>query len=270
MNNIALGRYLPLTSIIHNMDPRAKIGAMLLMMVAIFIPAGYTGYIIIGIAVVLTALLAKLKLSFLWRAMKPMLFILSFLLIINLLVVRSGDVLITIGSWNIYTDALTQTLYIVIRLALMIMITTILTATTKPLELTLGIEDLLKPFKVIGVPAHDIAMMISIALRFIPTLIEETQRIMKAQASRGVDMENGKLMEKVKAILSLIVPLFVSAFQRAEELAYAMEARGYIPSRPRTRYKQLKMHGKDVALLLLSVLILVGMIVLSMTDLGFF
>ena len=219
MNNIALGRYLPLTSIIHNMDPRAKIGAMLLMMVAIFIPAGYTGYIIIGIAVVLTALLAKLKLSFLWRAMKPMLFMLSFLLIINLLVVRSGDVLITIGSWNIYTDALTQTLYIVIRLALMIMITTILTATTKPLELTLGIEDLLKPFKVIGVPAHDIAMMISIALRFIPTLIEETQRIMKAQASRGVDMENGKLMEKVKAILSLIVPLFVSAFQRAEELA---------------------------------------------------
>ena len=270
MNNIALGRYLPLTSIIHNMDPRAKIGAMLLMMVAIFIPAGYTGYIIIGIAVVLTALLAKLKLSFLWRAMKPMLFMLSFLLIINLLVVRSGDVLITIGSWNIYTDALTQTLYIVIRLALMIMITTILTATTKPLELTLGIEDLLKPFKVIGVPAHDIAMMISIALRFIPTLIEETQRIMKAQASRGVDMENGKLMEKVKAILSLIVPLFVSAFQRAEDLAYAMEARGYIPSRPRTRYKQLKMHGKDVALLLLSVLILVGMIVLSMTDLGFF
>lgn len=270
MNNIALGRYLPLTSIIHNMDPRAKIGAMLLMMVAIFIPAGYTGYIIIGIAVVLTALLAKLKLSFLWRAMKPMLFMLSFLLIINLLVVRSGDVLITIGSWNIYTDALTQTLYIVIRLALMIMITTILTATTKPLELTLGIEDLLKPFKVIGVPAHDIAMMISIALRFIPTLIEETQRIMKAQASRGVDMENGKLMEKVKAILSLIVPLFVSAFQRAEELAYAMEARGYIPSRPRTRYKQLKMHGKDVALLLLSVLILVGMIVLSMTDLSFF
>ena len=262
MNNIALGRYLPLTSIIHNMDPRAKIGAMLLMMVAIFIPAGYTGYIIIGIAVVLTALLAKLKLSFLWRAMKPMLFMLSFLLIINLLVVRSGDVLITIGSWNIYTDALTQTLYIVIRLALMIMITTILTATTKPLQLTLGIEDLLKPFKVIGVPAHDIAMMISIALRFIPTLIEETQRIMKAQASRGVDMENGKLMEKVTAILSLIVPLFVSAFQRAEDLAYAMEARGYVPNQPRTRYKQLKMQGKDYILLIGSMLLLAGMIVL--------
>ena len=191
MNNIALGKYLPLDSIIHHMDPRAKIGAMLIMMIAIFIPAGYAGYGIIAAAVIGTALLARLKLSFLWRAMKPMLFMLTFLLIINLLVIRDGDVLFTIFGFSVYTGAIAQTLYIVIRLALMIMITTILTATTKPLELTLGIEDLLKPFQVIHVPAHEIAMMISIALRFIPTLIEETQRIMKAQASRGVDMEEG-------------------------------------------------------------------------------
>ena len=263
MNNIALGRYLPLKSIVHEMDPRAKISAMLLMMVAIFIPAGYLGYAIIGVAVVLMATMAKLKINFLWRAMKPMLFMLSFLLVINLLVIRTGDVLISIGGWHIYSDAIFQTLYIVIRLALMVMITTILTATTKPLELTLGIEDLLKPFKVVHVPAHEIAMMISIALRFIPTLIEETQRIMKAQASRGVDMENGTLMEKVKAILSLIVPLFVSAFQRAEELAYAMEARGYIPNRRRTRYKKLQMHGKDFVLLAFSFAILGIMIFLS-------
>lgn len=257
MNNIALGKYIPLDSIIHRMDPRAKIGAMLLMMIAIFLPAGYIGYVFIGIAVILTAQLAKLKFSFLWRSMKPMLFMLSFLLIINLIVVREGSVLFSIFGWDIYTKAITQTLYIVIRLALMIMITTILTASTKPLELTLGIEDLLKPFVVIHVPAHEIAMMISIALRFIPTLIEETQRIMKAQASRGVDMEEGKLMEKIRAILSLIVPLFVSAFQRAEDLAYAMEARGYIPNRPRTRYKQLKMHKRDYLLLMLSVMIIV-------------
>ncbi|MEG0274988.1 MAG: energy-coupling factor transporter transmembrane component T [Longicatena sp.] len=249
MNNIALGSYLPLDSPIHKMDPRAKICAMLLMMIAIFLPAGYIGYVVLGICIVLVAILAKLKIKFLWRAMKPMLFMLSFLLIINLIVVKQGDVLFSIGSWDIYSGAISQTLYIVVRLALMIMITTILTATTKPLELTLGIEDLLKPFQVIHVPAHEIAMMISIALRFIPTLIEETQRIMKAQASRGVDMENGKLIEKVKAILSLIVPLFVSAFQRAEDLAYAMEARGYIPNRPRTRYKQLKMTGRDYILL---------------------
>ena len=184
MNNIALGKYLPLDSIIHHMDPRAKIGAMLIMMIAIFIPAGYAGYGVIAAAVIGTALLARLKLSFLWRAMKPMLFMLTFLLIINLLVIRDGDVLFTIFGFSVYTGAIAQTLYIVVRLALMIMITTILTATTKPLELTLGIEDLLKPFQVIHVPAHEIAMMISIALRFIPTLIEETQRIMKAQASR--------------------------------------------------------------------------------------
>lgn len=264
MNNIALGKYLPLNSIIHQMDPRAKIGAMLIIMIAIFIPAGYLGYAIIGAIVVMVALLAKLKLSFLWRAMKPMLFMLVFLFIINLLVIREGDVLFTIFGFSVYSEAIFQTLYIVIRLALMIIITTILTATTKPLELTLGIEDLLKPFQIIHVPAHEIAMMISIALRFIPTLIEETQRIMKAQASRGVDMEEGKLMEKVKAILSLIVPLFVSAFQRAEDLAYAMEARGYIPNRTRTRYKQLKMQAKDYVLLLGSVAVLLGMIATMM------
>lgn len=264
MNNIALGSYLPLNSLIHKMDPRAKIGAMLLMMIAIFIPAGYIGYVVLGCCIIMVALLAKLKIQFLWRAMKPMLFMLTFLLIINLIVVKEGNVLFTIFGWDIYSGAVSQTLYIVIRLALMIMITTILTATTKPLELTLGIEDLLKPFQVIHVPAHEIAMMISIALRFIPTLIEETQRIMKAQASRGVDMENGKLIEKVKAILSLIVPLFVSAFQRAEDLAYAMEARGYIPNRERTRYKQLKMAGRDYILLLGVLLILTVTILLML------
>ena len=262
MNNIALGSYLPLNSIIHRLDPRAKICAMLLMMIAIFLPAGYLGYVVLGICIICVSMLAKLKLSFLWRAMKPMLFMLTFLLIINLLVVREGSILFTIGSFAIYSGAVSQTLYIVVRLALMIMITTILTATTKPLELTLAIEDLLKPFQVIHVPAHEIAMMISIALRFIPTLIEEKQRIMKAQASRGVDMENGKLMEKVRAILSLIVPLFVSAFQRAEDLAYAMEARGYIPNRPRSRYKQLKMSGKDYLLLAGTMLILAATVLL--------
>jgi energy-coupling factor transport system permease protein len=140
----------------------------------------------------------------------------------------------------------------------MIMITTLLTATTKPLDLTLGIEDLLSPFKRFKVPAHEIAMMISIALRFIPTLIEESQRIMKAQASRGVDLNEGKLNEKIVAILSLIVPLFVSSFQRAEELADAMEARGYSPTSTRTRYKQLKVTFKDWIAFSFVMAVLVG------------
>ena len=142
----------------------------------------------------------------------------------------------------------------------MIMVTTILTASTKPLDLTLAIEDLLSPFKRFGFPAHEIAMMISIALRFIPTLIDETNRIMKAQASRGVDLKEGSFKEKIVAILSLIVPLFVSSFQRAEELADAMEARGYVPSATRTRYKQL-VHGLKDYVMLGSVIILLGVII---------
>ena len=188
--------------------------------------------------------------------MKPMLWMMAFLLVINLLVIKTGTPLFSIKGFIIYSDAVNQTLYIVVRLMLMVIITTVLTATTKPLDLTLGIEKLLKPFEKIGVPAHIIAMMISIALRFIPTLIEETQRIMNAQASRGVDLENGSIKEKIMAILSLIVPLFVSAFDRADQLANAMEARGYDPSRKRTRYKVLKMQTMDYASMLLSVVVL--------------
>jgi energy-coupling factor transport system permease protein len=260
MNNIALGRYLPLNSIIHNMDPRYKLMSMLILMVTIFLPSGYIGYVIIGIFVLLALLMAKLNFTMIFKAMKPMLFMLVFLTFVNTLVLRTGYVLIDVFGFKIYSDAIFRTLYITVRLLLMIMVTTILTASTKPLDLTLAIEDLLSPFKRFGFPAHEIAMMISIALRFIPTLIDETNRIMKAQASRGVDLKEGSFKEKIVAILSLIVPLFVSSFQRAEELADAMEARGYVPSATRTRYKQL-VHGLKDYIMLGSVIILLGVII---------
>ena len=263
MNNFTLGRYLPMDSPIHKMDPRAKIGAMLIALVAIFFPAGWLGYAVIFAVVACVIILSKLSWGFIWKAMKPMMFMLFFLLVINILVVKTGDEWLALGSFTIYSDAVIQTLYIAVRLLLMIMITTCLTATTKPLDMTLGIEDLLKPFQKIGVPSHEIAMLISIALRFIPDLIDETERIMKAQESRGVDMKEGKLSERVMAILSLIVPLFVSAFQRAEDLANAMEARGYAPGEPRTRYKVLKMERRDYILLLGAVLLLACMIWLA-------
>lgn len=259
MNSIALGRYIPLNSPVHKMDPRAKIIAMFIALIAIFIPAGFVGYAIIAACVIGMVILSKLQFSFIVRAMKPMMMMLVFLLVINLMVIRTGTV-IAIGSFKIYSDAIVQTLYITTRLVLMIIITTLLTATTKPLDLTLGIEILLGPFKRFGVPAHEIAMMISIALRFIPTLIEETQRIMKAQASRGVDLQDGKLKEKIMAVLSLIVPLFVSAFQRAEDLANAMESRGYAPGAERTRYKVLKWSFRDTMLIVATV-VLVGIVI---------
>ena len=263
MTNSALGRYIPTNSIIHRLDPRIKIVNMLLLMVAIFLPARFAGYGIIGIIAVSLVLLSRLKFGFILKSLKPVMLMLMFLLVINVFVLRTGYVVINVFGLLVYSDALFQTAYIVVRLLLMIMITTLLTATTKPLDLTLGIEDLLAPFKRFKVPAHEIAMMISIALRFIPTLIEESQRIMKAQASRGVDLSEGKINEKIVAILSLIVPLFVSSFQRAEELADAMEARGYSPTSVRTRYKQLKITMKDWISFTLVCLVVIAVVALA-------
>ncbi len=264
MNNIVFGRYIGLDSVMHRMDPRAKIMAMLFFIIAIFIPSGVLGYVLIGVVLLDGIFLSKLHLSYIVKAMKPMLIMMLFLLIVNVFVIQNGEVLTTVAGVKIYDKAIYQTLYIVIRLLFMISITTLLTATTKPLELTLAIEDLLAPFKKVGVPAHVIAMMISIALRYIPTLIEETQRIMKAQVSRGVDLEEGSFKEKIGAILSLIIPLFISSFQRAEDLASAMEARGYDPDKNRTRYHQLKMRLSDYFFILFSAVILVLVILIKL------
>ncbi len=256
MKNIALGRYLPLDSMIHRLDPRIKIMSMIFLMIAVFMVGGNNPFVAYGVLLVVllgSILLAKLTIGYVIKAMKPMVFMLVFLTIINIFAYKTGHVLVTIGSFKIYSDAIVNTLFIVFRLMLMIMITTLLTASTAPLDLTLGIEDLLKPFKKMGVPSHEIAMMISIALRFIPTLIEDTQRIMNAQASRGVDFQEGKLKEKIVGIVSLIIPLFVSAYHRAEDLADAMEARGYHPGNPRTRYKQLKINKVDILVLTFSI-----------------
>ncbi len=263
MGNVTLGRYINLDSPIHRLDPRAKIVGMLLLLIAIFIPAGWIGYGILFVYATAVIMKAKLSFGYVVKTMKPMRFMMIFLLIINIFVIRTGTVWVEWGSFRIYSDAVTQTLYIVVRLLLMIMITTTLTATTKPLEMTVGLEDLMQPLVRFHVPAHEIAMLISIALRFIPDLIEETERIIKAQESRGVDLKEGKMKERIMAILSLIVPLFVSAFQRAEDLANAMEARGYAPGSERTRYKVLKMQKNDWLLLVCDGAVLAGMIVLA-------
>ncbi len=263
MNNIVLGQYVPLDSFFHRLDPRSKIVAMFFMLIAIFIPTGWWGYVVIGAILVACILASKLQFSYVLKTLRPMTTMMIFLLIINILVVRTGDLWLSIGPLKIYSDAITQTVYVVVRIALMIMVTTLLTATTKAMDMTMGIEDLLVPFEKIGVPTHDIAMMISLALRFIPTLIEEAQRIMKAQASRGVDIENGKFAEKIKGILALIIPMFVSCFQRADDLADAMDARGYVVGAKRVRYRQLHFKVADYLLMIGSGLILVGAIIVA-------
>ena len=262
MNKLVFGKYIPIDSPIHRLDPRTKLIALFIVIIAIFIPSSWWCYLFLGVILLTVVFMSGLKLSFVFKAFKPMLFMMIFLLIINIFSVKSGFVLLSIGSFAIYSDAVFNTLFIVVRLLLMIMLTTCLTATTKPLDLTLGIEYLLTPLKKIKFPAHEVAMMISIALRFIPTIIDETMRIMNSQKSRGVDFEEGKLSEKIQAILSLVVPLFSVAFERAYELADAMEARGYIPGGTRTRYRKLKYRFVDYMFIFFS-LVIMGLMILS-------
>ena len=256
MNDVVFGKYIPLDSVIHRLDPRAKLIALIIMIVSIFVPKNPLVFIMIGAFIIIELFLAKLNIKYIISAIKPMTFMMVFLLVINVLTIKTGDLLFSYKTFEVYSDAINNTLFVVVRLLLMIMLTTSLTATTNPLDLTLGIEHLLKPLELIHFPTHEVAMMISIALRFIPTIIEETFRIMNAQKSRGVDFENGRLAEKVSAILSLIIPLFSVAFERAYELADAMEARGYVPGALRTRYHVLQLKFKDVLFVIICLIIM--------------
>ena len=192
MDSMIIGRYLPLNSFIHKRDPRLKIGLLLLFLIAVFFDAGFIGYGILSAYVILCLLLSRISFKDVMKAMKPMIFMMAFL----------ASVVCALGPVKIYSGALKQTAYILIRLILIISMTTLLTACTKPLDLTLGLEKLFGPLKKVGFPTHEIAMMISIALRFIPTLLEETQRIMKAQASRGVEIHERTIKKKITAIVS--------------------------------------------------------------------
>ncbi len=191
--------------------------------------------------------------------------------IINIFTIRSADaiVIFKIGNYPIYDAAIYQTLYIFLRLVIMISLTTLLTATTKPLDLTHALEWYMYPLRLIRFPVHEIAMTISIALRFIPTLLDETGRIMRAQESRGVDFKGGKFKEKLRAVVALIVPLFVSAMQRSDELANAMIARGYNPQAKRTRYRQLRFNWRDLFIISFCAAFFTGALVLRAYGVDF-
>ena len=273
MNNIILGRYTPYNSFIHRMDPRNKIFCLIALMVAVFISYSTweLTFIIGGILAFFTfvlLLISHVSIRQLFGSLKTMWFIIIVLLIVNCLVPPRGATVVafSIGSFPIYWDAILQSLKIILRLVLMISLSMILTATTKPLELTYALEWYLTPLKIVKFPAHEVAMTISIALRFIPTILSEVERIMKAQSSRGVDFKHGKISSRFKAIISLIIPLFISAFQRSEELADAMEARGYDPKQKRTRYRKLSFHFSDIFVFLLCAGVMAGTIVVSVLQ----
>jgi energy-coupling factor transport system permease protein len=264
MRSLTLGRFVPYGSFIHKLDPRAKLLGMILIMTLIFLRFDdvltnffFYGWIFLFVSLCLR--IARIKFSQLFKQLRALWVMMVFLLIINILIPNTTTIsgYIDVFGIYIYWGSIVQTAYIVFRLMLMIALTLILTTTTRPLDLTYAIEWYLIPLKPLRFPTHEVAMTIAIALRFIPTLLEETMRIMKAQASRGVDFIHGKFQEKIRAVVSLIVPLFISSFQRSEELANAMEARGYQPSARRTRYRMLTWKSRDTLAIFLVVTLFV-------------
>lgn len=250
IRDITLGQYYPGSSWIHKLDPRVKIMATILYIIALFVVQDFIGFAIAAAGLAAVIIVSKVPLSFILRGLKPVFLIISFTLIINMFMIK-GEVLVSFWIFEITREGLRTAIFMAIRLILLIIGSSLLTLTTKPISLTDGIEALLSPFKKIGLPAHELAMMMTIALRFIPTLMEETDKIMKAQQARGADFESGNLMSRAKALIPILVPLFISAFRIAQDLAMAMEARCYGGNIKRTRMNGMKLATRDLAASLL-------------------
>lgn len=260
LNNITIGQYFPGNSPVHRLDPRTKILLAVAFLVCIFLSKGFVGFGVIAVFALCCARLSKIGIKFLVRGLKPICLIVIFTFLLNLFLGTGEDVLWQWGIIKITNEGIYTALFMAFRLILIVLCTQLLTLTTSPIALTDGLESLFKPLKKIGFPAHELAMMMSIALRFIPTLIEETDKITKAQKARGADFESGNLIKRAKAMLPLLIPLFVSSFRRADELAMAMEARCYHGGEGRTklnplRFSKLDLYALFVYIALLGVII---------------
>ncbi|MCG0276104.1 MAG: energy-coupling factor transporter transmembrane protein EcfT [Thermosediminibacteraceae bacterium] len=246
MREITIGQYIPGNSAIHRLDPRTKILITFAFMILLFVIDDFTGYVFPVAFIIAASILSGISVRYMVRGLRPLLVIILLTFILNLFLIK-GRVIYEIGPLSITYEGLYQGTFMVLRLVLLIVGTSLLTLTTSPITLTDGIESLLKPFSKIGVPAHELAMMMTIALRFIPTLMEETDKIMKAQMARGADFSSGNIIKRAKSVVPILVPLFISAFRRADELAMAMESRCYRGGENRTRMKKLQMTWEDLA-----------------------
>jgi len=244
--NLTIGQHYPVDSPVHSLDPRLKIVFTIIFIISLFLIDSFLGFLIVAAFLAVVIIISKVPIKFVIKGLKPILFIILVTFLINLLM-TPGRVVFTLGFIKITEEGLRQAGFMAVRLTLLIMGTSLLTLTTSPILLTDGIEALLKPFSRFGLPAHELAMMMTIALRFIPTLMEETEKIMKAQKSRGADFESGNIVSRAKNLVPLLVPLFISAFRRADELAMAMEARCYRGGVNRTRMRQMKITKSDYA-----------------------
>ena len=255
MDNMILGRYIPGNSIVHRLDPRSKLVAMILLIMIVFWANNPITNLILFIATGVFVALSEVPLSFFIKGLRSMFFLIAFTTLFQLFFISGGDVLFEMGFIKITSYGIEQAGIIFCRFVLIIFFSTLLTLTTMPLSLATAVESLLGPLKRFKVPVHEIGLMLSMSLRFVPTLMDDTIRIMNAQKARGVDFGEGNVIQKVKAMIPILIPLFATSLKRADSLATAMEARGYQGGNGRSQYRQLNWMNKDsVALLLVCVL----------------
>ena len=260
LKDITLGQYFPGDTIVHRLDARTKLILVVLYIVALFQSNGWVSYIAVLLATAACMALSQIKPATIFKGLKPMLFIIALTAALNMFYTQGTPI---IPGWIITWEGIARSVKMILRIVLLITGTFLLTYTTSPIALTDGLELLLNPLKKIKVPVHEMTMMMSMALRFIPTLIEETDKIMSAQKARGADFETGSLIQRAKALLPVLVPLFVSAFRRADELAVAMESRCYHGGEGRTSMKQPKMLRRDWAALIIGVAFLAAMVIMK-------
>ncbi|HJA67817.1 transporter [Lachnoclostridium sp. An169] len=252
IRDITIGQYYPAESRIHRLDPRVKIVCTLVFLVSLFVQNNILGYVVATLFLGAVIRLSKVPLKYILRGLKPIVILLMFTVVMNLFLTRGGNTLVHFWIFTITENGLRTSVFMAVRLIYLVTGSSIMTFTTSPNGLTDGIEKLLHPLNRINVPVHEVAMIMSIALRFIPILLEETDKIMKAQQARGADFESGNIIQRAKAMVPILVPLFVSAFRRASDLAMAMEARCYHGGEGRTKMKPLKYKSRDRVAYLLT------------------
>ena len=262
LKDITLGQYFPGKSVIHLLDPRTKLIMLVVYIVGLFVASSWISYAVMLVFLVTVIAISTIPVKNILRGLKPLIFILVFTGILNLLFTDTGNVLVSFWVITITDDGLIRAFFMMARILMLISGTFLLTYTTSPIALTDGLEKLLSPLKVIKVPVHELSMMMCIALRFIPTLIEETDKIMCAQKARGADFETGNLLQRAKALVPILVPLFISAFRRADELATAMECRCYQGGEGRSKMKMLRYTRRDYLAFLTGVVMIAVVIVL--------
>ena len=262
LKDVTLGQYFPGDTAVHRLDPRTKLIATTLYIAALFTANGWAGYALVTASLIAVMVISHIAPRAVLKGLKPLIYIIIFTAILNLFF-TAGEPIFELGFIRMTREGLRNAIYMVLRVMLLVAGTFLLTYTTSPLAITDGLERLLTPLKRLHVPVYELSLMMSIALRFIPTLITETDRIMSAQKARGADFETGKLTDRAKALLPLLIPLFVSAFRRADELAIAMECRCYNGGQGRTRMKVLRMGRNDYLALAFWAVILAGSIVLT-------